>query len=111
MGRRGERASNQCGGDANETISKHRYSPCQIHPDEPLDTDCVAQFLTNFLTALLPAVVKPAKTLPWSSTAISSADVIAGSVNGMNATTLPSLTLPTRIPCLNPGLVLSSDCE
>jgi hypothetical protein len=31
--------------------------------------------------------------------------------SGMKAATLPSLTLPMRMPCVNPGLLLEVDCE
>src|SRR5215469_16505460 len=72
--------------------------------------DVAFQPLTYFLSCKTFTLVKPAKTLPWSSTATSSAEPSCGS-SGMKAVTLPSLALPMRMPCLKPGLVFSSDWE
>jgi len=66
------------------------------------------QFLTYFFMS--GSCVKPPNTLPCLSAATPSGISSFGSGAGMKAVTLPSLTLPMRMPCRNGGFTFSFDC-
>ena len=55
--------------------------------------------------------MKPPNTLPSLSAATPSGIATLGSGAEMKAVTLPSLTLPMRVPCRNGGFTFSFDCE
>src|SRR5262245_38532591 len=66
-------------------------------------------FFTNFFTVLFS--VNPPNTLPSLSAATPSGRWGFGPSSVMKAVTLPSLTLPIRMPCRNDMLTFSPDWE
>src|SRR5258708_198561 len=97
---------------------KRRKSRCAAEPTRRL---CYSSLIESHLTyrATVPASYIPTKTLPASSAATDSPQLLlaapvpsfGGAGSGMKAVTLPSFTLPIRTPRLKPGFCAMLDSE
>src|SRR6516225_5928749 len=100
------RGSAAHGRDVPEHLHKRRYSCTNTGVKAPARDD---QFLTYFFTSVCS--VNPPNTLPSLSAATPSGIATLGSGAEMKAVTLPSVTLPMRMPRRNGGFTFSFDCE
>src|SRR6266542_2627254 len=79
-----------------------------------VDDRDVHRYFAYFLN--IPVDTSAAYTLPFASAPTPSAPLLlffsgSGAMYGINAVTLPSFTLPMRMPRVKPGFCLLFDCE